>query len=716
MQRSMDPYHSHPVYGGCFFTPAHHGLPTYLPQLSLKAHAIVQSSAARTTLSRIFVNSSEKLIKEASYKFPLYDGVSVVEFDCKVGNRILHSSVKSKSEANTIFEDAVAKKQSAAILDHISQSDVFLIRLGNIPVHEQVSVNITFVEELKQDAQTDGTRYTLPHGIAPRYGTQESLRSTDINLRNLPLINDGKQGMSVTVDVVMNGSFVIRELESPSHQIKISLGRNSSLPESETTFDPSKASAFLKARGDSDEVFLERDFVLLIKADGLDAPSALLETHPTIPNQRAIMATLVPKFSLPSADSEIVFLIDRSGSMHDKILTLQSALRVLLKSIPVGMSFNICSFGNHYSFLWPTSRAYNASSLKRAMEFVDTVDADMGGTEIEQALIATVAKRLDGKNLEVLVLTDGQVYDQQALFDFVREKAANKDARFFSLGIGYGASHALIEGIARAGNGFCQSVLQHEELNRKVVRMLKGALTPHIHDYKLEVKYDGESDGGFEHMDATDLASETEHADEGDSTMEEPTDSSPKPISLFDKNFKDHDMDANLDEAKASEQLPNLTRPSEIQAPYNIPPLYPMNRTTVYLLMDPQTSGKTPTSILLSGTSKQGPLSLKIPIHDIGIGKTIHQLASRKAVIELEEQSGWLCDAKDEQGIPFKNLHLTTQQRLTERECQGLGIKFQVTGKYCSFVAVEESTRSASKHKSPSMLPVEIGSAELSGM
>ncbi|KAJ5367604.1 hypothetical protein N7541_001545 [Penicillium brevicompactum] len=710
----MDTFDRPPMYGGCFYTTARQSQPIYLPQLSLKAHAIVQSSAACTTLSHTFVNSSDKLIKEASYKFPLYDGVSVVEFDCKIGTRILHSSVKAKSEANAVFETAVAKKKSAAIMDHTSQNDVFLIRLGNIPAHEQAAINITFVEELKQDAQTDGVRYTLPCAIAPRYGTQEIPSSTDISSLNLPVIKEGNQGMSVTVDVAMDESSAIREVESPSHQIKVSLGRDSSLLEDDATFNPCKASASLKNRGDSDEVFLERDFVLLIKADSLDAPCALLETHPSIPNQRAIMATLVPKFSIVTASPEVVFVIDRSGSMTENISTLQSALRVLLKSIPVGVSFNICSFGSTYSFLWPTSKIYNASSLKQAMDFVDTVDASFGGTEMEQAVVATVAKRLDNKVLEVLILTDGEIYNQQSLFDFIRGKAANNDARFFSLAIGEAASHSLTEGIARAGKGFCQSVLQHEELNRKLVRMLKGALTPHIHDYKLEVKYDGESQDVFEHVDATDLASETEDAGDGDSIMEESTVSPSQPISLFDKEFNDHDMETHLDEAKETEILPNLTQPKAIQAPYHIPPLYPMIRTTVYLLMDPQTSGKTPTSIVLSATFKQRPLSLRIPIQDIGLSKTIHQLASRKAIIELEEQSGWLSDAKDEQGASFKNLDLKTQQRLAERECQTLGIKFQITGKYCSFVAVEESSSAKSKRKRSKMHAVEIESSDSS--
>jgi len=61
--------------------------------------------------------------------------------------------------------------------------------------------------------------------------------------------------------------------------------------------------------------------------------------------------------------------------------------------------------------------------------------------------------------------------------------------RVFTLGVGNSVSHALIEGMARAGNGFSQAVGEEEKLDTKVVRMLKGALSPHVNDYTIEIVY-----------------------------------------------------------------------------------------------------------------------------------------------------------------------------------------------------------------------------------
>ncbi|KAF7167878.1 hypothetical protein CNMCM5623_001025 [Aspergillus felis] len=663
---------------GCGYYLHPQAKPVYLPRIGIKAHATILSSVSRTVLTQTYTNPSKNLLKEVSYTFPLYDGVSVVSFNCQVGDRTLHSRVKPRKQAKAEYEDAVSKGESAALMAHsLSASDVFSIKLGNVGPGEKVVVEITLVGELKQDAQTDAVRYTLPNSIAPRYGHQ----AEDMTM---PPEAD-VQGISITVDVQMESTAVIREIQSTSHSLSVALGRLSVSSASGKAFNPSHASASVNLK--EDRTSLSRDFVLLVKADGLDTPRAMLETHPTIPNQRAIMTTLVPKFGLEPIKPEIIFVIDRSGSMMEKIDTLKSALRVFLKSLPVGVCFNICSFGSSYSFLWKQSLLYSAESLKEALSFVDGVRADMGGTEMQEAVEAAVHSRMKDKELEVLILTDGQIWNQESLFKFIRETAAGNSARFFSLGIGDEASHSLVEGIARAGNGFSQLVVNYEELDRKVVRMLKGALTPHISDYKLEVEYDG---GGEDFEVVLPERPRTVTVDE--------TETKQQPISLFDADYKE-------DERKTDEEpLPVFTAPQTIQAPCQIPPLYPFIRTTAYILLGSETM-HTPKALIFRATSKQGPLVLRIPIDDIGTGETIHQLAVRKAMIELEEGHGWLAAATSS-GNTFNNLHSASKERIVARESEKLGTQFQVTGKHCSFIALEkDSTSDQMKEKDAADMP-----------
>lgn len=106
--------------------------------------------------------------------------------------------------------------------------------------------------------------------------------------------------------------------------------------------------------------------------------------------------------------------------------------------------------------------------------------------------------------------------------------------------------------------------------------------------------------------------------------------------------------------------------------------------------MSPDTVQKNAASVVLRGTSAHGPLELEIPVQVLDEpGETIHQLAAKKAVAELEEGRGWIADAKTEDGKLLKERFESRFEDIVEREAARLGVQFQVGGKFCSFVAVE---------------------------
>lgn len=650
----------------------------YLPQLELKSSTKVLATTTRTELQQTFVNSTGQQLSEVQYTFPLYDGVSVVGFKCTVASKVLIGVVKEKNQARTHYSEAVARGETAGLLEQIPEaSDAFTTTVGNVARDEKIIVNITYLGELKHDAETDGSRFTIPTIIAPRYGstsleTAKALHSS---------ATDVSGGISISVDVELDKGSIIRGLQSPSHPIAVTMGRNSLMHED--VFEGNFASAQLTHKSTE----LTKDFVLVVSSKDQGQPRALLESHPTIPGQRAVMATLVPKFNLPNIVPEIVFVVDRSGSMQGNINIVISALKIFLKSLPLnGIKFNICSFGSRHSFLFPTSTTYDQSSLDQAVRHINGISADYGGTEILRPVQQTCEQRYKDMPLEVMLLTDGQIHDQEALIEFINKQ---DNARFFSMGIGSGASSALVEGVARAGNGFGQFVDANEKMDKRVVRMLKAALTPHVTDYKMTVNY-GESDGeDFEILESSAASTTTE-------AVAEPTPTEKKPISLFDSSAPEEDLPTK-DPASRYHAVPSIATPTVLQAPHKIPQLYPFARTTVYLLLSPPTQAASPISLTLHGTSPSGPLELTIPIQKLSTAsETIHQLAAKKAVHELEQGRGWLVHVDADDGKPLKEKHEGRFDLMVERECVRLGTQFQVGGKYTSFVAVERTTEGAS--------------------
>ncbi|KAH6863468.1 von Willebrand domain-containing protein [Alternaria alternata] len=665
-------YHSSRHVCGCYVYHSEISERTYLPQVKLDAHTTILSTAARTVLTQTFVNRSREALNEIRYAFPLFDGVSVVEFFCQIGERTIYGLVKEKNEARKTYEEAKERGESAALLEQLPDAaDVFTTAISNIPNGASVQVSVKYVQELKHDAEVDGIRLTIPSSISPRYGYYPGkLQETSAEI-------DSK-GISITVDVNMAQGIPIKKVISPSHPIEVTLGSLSTSASDEDA-SISRGSATL-ALGTTE---LEKDFVLQVVAKDVGIPQAILETHPTLPNQRALMTTLVPKFNIKSQKPEVVFIADRSGSMEGHIPTLKSALKVFLKSISIGCSFNICSFGSSHSFLWPESRMYDQDTLTEAIRHVETFRADFGGTETLAAVKACFEARNTGLQTELMLLTDGDIWSQEQLFNYVSKNTKSGDVRVFPIGIGSGVSSALIEGVARAGRGFAQMVADSEKLDSKIVRMLKGALTPHIKDYRLEVKYE---DGSVESV-ADSLRVKLSIAEEPESKA---TVSEAKPISLYDPDVQEeHPKDGEPKNIFAG--LPELKRPTLLQTPHEIPSLFPFNRTCVYLIMSPESSHLQPKSVVLRGTSPQGPLELEIPVEvRKDADQMIHQLAARKATQELEEGHGWLSEATvDDAGVLVKDKHRTQFPLLQRREAVRLGVEYQVGGKHCSFVAVE---------------------------
>jgi hypothetical protein len=660
----------------------------YLPQVDLSSHTTVLATTSRTVLTQKFINSADKALDEVQYTFPLYDGVSVVGFKCTVASRTIVGVVKEKQQARAEYKEALDRGETAGLLEQLPEAaDVFTTRIGNVPASEPITVEIVYLGELKHDAETDGVRFTIPTVIAPRYG-QVAGDHSDLSKKSLPAIDKG--GIRIMVDVVVDEGSAIRGLQSPSHPIAVSMGRTSSTPEHDSdSFSNHLASATLTL-GSAE---LEKDFIIVVLAKGQDTPRAMLEQHPSIRGQRALMATLVPKFNLPAIHPEIVFVVDRSGSMDGKIDTLVAALRIFLKSLPVGVKFNICSFGSNYTFLWPKSKTYDQSSLQTALDHLKTFSANYGGTEMLKPIQATVENRYKDMPLEVMVITDGEIWNQQSLFDFINKARAKNDARFFSLGIGAGASSSLVEGIARAGDGFAQFVGENEKMDKRVVRMLKGALTPHVHDYTLEVKYEKEDDEYEMVESVTDCLKGlvTDTPDSKSPSLKK------RVISLFDKSASEEDT---APPAGRYDHLPVVTIPKLLQAPHRIPTLYPFNRTTVYLLISADSCQRTPRAVVLRATSDHGPLELEIPVQDVGVGETIHQLAAKKAIHELEEGRGWITVARDASGKLVKEKHEGRWDEMVEREAVRLGVEFQVGGKWCSFVAVEANSKTGESNES----------------
>lgn len=435
-----------------------------VPLVGVSAEARIRDYACRLVLSQRFRNDETQPI-EAVYKFPLDEGAAVCGFEVEIDGRLVVGRVEEREKAFAAYDDALAGGHGAYLLDE-ERADVFTASVGNLPPGQEAVLRLTLVSELALEG--DAIRFTLPTAIAPRYAPaadRKGVGETEAERVSPPYALRVPYGLSLTLDV--ETSAPVRSVESPSHPLAV-------------TIENGRATVSLSTR----EAALDRDVVVRI---------ALAETHePRVQVERGAdgaayaLVSFRPRLEAKAAAAEVVFVVDRSGSMQGaSIAEARNALQLALRSLRPGCRFNVIGFGSSFEPLFEESRLYDDASLAEASAHVKGLEADLGGTEILPALEhALAAAPREGLARQVFVLTDGEVSNTDEVIALARQHA--RHARVFTFGIGAGASQHLVKGLARAGEGEAEFIAPGERIEAKVMRQLSRALTAALTEVRVE--------------------------------------------------------------------------------------------------------------------------------------------------------------------------------------------------------------------------------------
>lgn len=189
---------------------------------------------------------------------------------------------------------------------------------------------------------------------------------------------------------------------------------------------------------------------------------------------------------MDAARGEYIFLLDRSGSMDGvRIRQAVAALTLFLKSLPVDTYFNVVSFGSSSRKLHPQSQRNCNETIASAIAEISKYTADLGGTEIEAPLKDILQSPvIDGYPKQIFLLTDGEVGSTQRVIDLVHSHT--KHARVHTIGIGNGASLALIRGCAEKGKGEYCMISDQEPPAAKIIQLLEASLSAVISRVQLD--------------------------------------------------------------------------------------------------------------------------------------------------------------------------------------------------------------------------------------
>jgi Ca-activated chloride channel family protein len=425
------------------------------PLQSMQVRAAIAGDCCRTTIVQRFGNNLDQPL-EAIYIFPLPEDGIVAKMELRAGDRLIRGECREREAAEQAFAEAREKGQRAGLLTE-ERGDVYTLRVTNLPPKTAVQVELVVEQRLEC---VDGLfRFRFPTVIPPRYTpgnpighagdgiTPDTDRVPEASRLQPPLRLEGGTQLDLQVEI----AGPVRRLESSLQAVRVDLGG----PDGGVRVAPSGTAT------------LDRDFVLAFSLGDQDQPVTRAWT-----DGRHTLVVVEP----PATDAaeglprDAAFVIDISGSMSGvKIDAARRALKTALHGLNEGDRFRLLAFNTGLMAFSEEPRDYNQVSLEAADRWIASLTPS-GGTEMLPAVQAALqGDEAPGRARTILLITDGQVTNEQELAAAVSNRRGG--ARTFTMGIDTAVNAALLKTLARLGGGTCELLTPADDIEAAVARL-----------------------------------------------------------------------------------------------------------------------------------------------------------------------------------------------------------------------------------------------------
>jgi Ca-activated chloride channel homolog len=411
-----------------------------VPAVSTDVDIHVTGVVLRAHVTQQFTNPTTRCV-EGIYAFPLPENSAVDTLRMTIGNRVIEGEIHEREEAKAIYEAAKDEGRKASLVEQ-QRPNLFTTSVASVLPGESVKIEL----EYQQIVAYDDGRFSLrfPMIIAPRYTPAGS---------TAPDTRSSVERSSSKLHVVIEAGVPIVSIRS-TYATADSTAINSDRYEVTLALEDMPA---------------DKDFVLEWQPQLGSVPRSAVFTETRGGETYALFMLLPPIADVVPVrvPREAIFIIDTSGSMEGTSLDqAREALTMALDRLLPNDTFNVVEFDDDAHKLFDASRHADASSIAQAKRFVGELSSD-GGTEMMPALEAAFATpESAGRVRQVIFITDGQVGNEQELFDFIAAHLGN--SRLFTVGIGAAPNSHFMSGAARMGRGTFTYVGSVTEVKEKM--------------------------------------------------------------------------------------------------------------------------------------------------------------------------------------------------------------------------------------------------------
>jgi Ca-activated chloride channel family protein len=425
---------------------------------SVRAEGSIKGLLFELMVEQHYLNAGAGNI-EAVYTFPVPWQAVLLGVECVLGDKVLQGTIAAKADGERAYEDALEDGDTAVMVERVGDG-MYSVNVGNLLPGERALIRFRYAQ-LLSFAQGQ-VRLVVPTVIGPRYGNPGAAGLQPHQAPATDLRADYPFALSIT----LHGEMADATLSSPTHPVavrRVDAGLSVSL---------------------GGDARLDRDFVLL--AEGLAGRS--LSTAGRDGDAWVALASFCPQAAEapPAQPLKLKILVDCSGSMNgDRIDAARRALREVLANLEPADRFSFSRFGSDVAHLSASLTPATARAVIAASGWVAATQADMGGTEIREALESVFALA-QPENADVLLITDGDVWEAEELV----AHAVRAGQRIFAIGIGSAPASSLLHALAGKTGGACELVAAHTEIENAILRMFRRMRQAPV--LEVAVNWDGE--------------------------------------------------------------------------------------------------------------------------------------------------------------------------------------------------------------------------------
>jgi len=469
------------------------------PGLALaEQHVLVtlENGYSVTEVEQVFKNP-HSTDRDARYSFPVPKNAAVGEFTYWIDGQPVHAEVLEKQAARDLHNNEKKQGRETALVEK-DEYKTFEVEVSPVRAGQDVRIRLVYLQKQLVDHSMGRYVYPLEEGgvdevkssFWSRNDAVTEAFSFKMKLRSAYPVDAVRatNGQAKVTQLDVGEWEVVIDAKSGSGAVQgagLSNAQIQALEESQQVVLPSQASQQPAAAVYN----LDKDIVVYWRlAESLPGSVDLVSFREEGDNSGSFMMTLTPGVDLApiTEGRDWVFVLDTSGSMTDKFMSLTEGVRRALTSLNPADRFKIIAFSNHATDITNGYLPASKPNVERMLKMMDGLAAG-GGTNIYDGLNKAIRSLDDDRTTAVMLVTDGVAnIGPTHLVKFLKlmEKV---DVRIFTAIMGNSANEPLLEGLTKHMEGFAMNVSNQDDIVGLMMQMTSKVTHEAMHNVSVSI-------------------------------------------------------------------------------------------------------------------------------------------------------------------------------------------------------------------------------------